>query len=243
MGEALRLSGQLELASQVAIAGLEIHPELADAHDLYARVLVDAGNLKQAEEAWNAALVRDERHGGAHKGLGFLCYRRGEIDGALDHLELALAADPTDARVVQALRTVRAAPAPDRLETATGPDARAAVFAGLEGADYGLLLADARGRVLGGGLKNAALRDVTDEVAAHLAGVSMEAERTTRLLELGSWMWIIAEGPGGNMYLTQPAAGSLLLLVRDRSVPSGRLAMLAEKATAMARDWLEGQGL
>src|SRR5258708_21524865 len=43
------------------------------------------------------------------------------------------------------------------------------VFAGLEGAQEGLVLLDASGRVLGGALKDPAGRDVTDAVAAYLA--------------------------------------------------------------------------
>ena len=41
LGEALRRKGQLEAALRVAMNGLERHPHLADAHDLYARILTD----------------------------------------------------------------------------------------------------------------------------------------------------------------------------------------------------------
>jgi len=37
LGEALRRKGQLEAALRVALNGLERHPHLADAHDLYAK--------------------------------------------------------------------------------------------------------------------------------------------------------------------------------------------------------------
>src|SRR5207237_830962 len=36
LGELLRRKGQLEAAHRVALTGLERHPHLADAHDLYA---------------------------------------------------------------------------------------------------------------------------------------------------------------------------------------------------------------
>jgi len=48
--------------------------------------------------------------------------------------------------------------------------------------------------VLGGALKNGAGADVTDTVAAYLAGVSQEAARTAKLLGLGVWMGLSAEG-------------------------------------------------
>jgi predicted regulator of Ras-like GTPase activity (Roadblock/LC7/MglB family) len=117
------------------------------------------------------------------------------------------------------------------------------VFAGLEGADNGLLLVDPQGRVLAGGLRTTDRRDVAEEVAAYLAGVSQEAERTARLLDLGEWRWIMAEGEQGHLHISAPASGALLLMARDRSVPSGRLAILAARAAEVARRWLEAQSL
>ncbi len=241
LGEALRLRGQLDAAAKVALAGLEQHPNLADGHDLYARILADAGDVERAADEWSIALAVEPRHAGAHKGLGFVNFQQGDLDAALDHLELALAADPVDQTIVQALQTVRQAAAQAAAAPAAGPPPRPAVFAGLEGADHGLLLVDPQGRVLAGGLRTGAGQDVADEVAAYLAGVSQEAERTARLLELGEWRWIMAEGEHGHLHLSAPSASALLLLARDRGVPSGRLAILAARAAEVARRWLETQ--
>jgi predicted regulator of Ras-like GTPase activity (Roadblock/LC7/MglB family) len=115
------------------------------------------------------------------------------------------------------------------------------VFAGLEGANEGLLLIDGAGRVLGGALRDRAGTDVTDRVAAYLAGVSQEAARTVKLLGLGAWKGLSAEGQHGNVHLAQPTPHALLLVVRERGMPLGRLAILAERATTMARRWLEQQ--
>ena len=106
LGEALRAEGQVDAARKVALTGLERNPNLADAHDLYARILVDASELDYAQRVWESVLQIDPRHQGAHKGLGFLHYSRGDLDTALDHLELAVAADPTNQNVVQALQAV-----------------------------------------------------------------------------------------------------------------------------------------
>ena len=116
------------------------------------------------------------------------------------------------------------------------------MFAGLEGAEEGLLLLDASGRVLGGALKNARGQDVTDAVAAYLAGVSQEAARTTKLLGLGKWTGVAAEGRSGHVHLTAPTGDALLLVVRDRAVPMGRLAIIAQRAAGAARRWLEAHG-
>lgn len=240
LGEALRGRGQLYLAAKVAVAGLERHPDLADARDLYARVLVDMGHLQQARDEWYLATQSDPRHRGAHKGLGFLSYRWGDLDGALEHLETALAADPTDTSVVEALQMVRAAVDTAEVEAESR---QSAVFAGLEGADHGLLLFDLRGRVLAGAVRDAAGADVSDDVAAFIAGAVHEADRTSRILEMGPWEWVVAEGTTGNIHLSRPASEALMLVVRDRSVPSGRLAILAQRATESASRWLEEQEL
>jgi len=242
LGEALRLRGQLDAAARVVLAGLEHHPNLADGHDLYARILADTGEVERAADEWSIALAVEPRHAGAHKGMGFVAYQQGDLDGALEHLELALAADPTDPSTVQALKMVRQAV--DQAASApAGAPPRPAVFAGLEGADDGLLLVDPQGRVLAGGLRTGDRRDVAEEVAAYLAGVSQEAERTARLLDLGEWRWIMAEGERGHLHISAPTAGSLLLMVRDRSVPSGRLAILAARVAEVARRWLKSQVL
>ena len=242
LGEALRSRGQLDSARKVVQSGLERYPDSPDAHDLYARLLVDAGEVDGAEREWSAVLTVDGRHLGAHKGLAFLCYRKGDVDGALDHLELALSVDPTNQSTIQALRTVRAAMIGGGVLPTATPAPRAP-FSGSDGAERGLLLVDSRGLVLGGGIRNAAGIDVAEAVAALLAGVSQEAERTTRLLDIGPWQSIVAEASDGNLYLAQPAKDAVLLLVKDRSVPPGRLAVLAEKAAEEARAWLKDQVL
>lgn len=237
LGEVLRADGQVDAARKVAITGLERHPDLLDAHDLYARVLVDANDVGHARRVWEGVLQIDPRHQGAHMGLGFLHYSRGDLDTALDHLELALAADPTNQSVVQALHAVR-----DVAESVVEEKPEDA-FAGFEGQDRGMLLADRQGRALNGMVTGPGGRDNTEEVAAHLAGVTGEMERTARMLNLGEWQWLIVEGDSGNAHLTAPDEVSLLWVVRDRDMPSGRLALLADRAGAAARAWLEAQQL
>lgn len=240
LGEALRRRGEAAAAVQVVLGGLERHPDLVDGHDLYARVLVGQEEFERARDVWNGVLERAPRYLGALKGLGFLYFRMGDLDAALDHLELALSVDPTDPAVVRALHSVRSAVEEAELQQAKSEES---VFAGLEGAEHGMLLVDHRGRVLGGALRDANQADVSDAVAAYLAGAAQEAERTARLLGLGDWRWIVVEGPSGNVYVTLPTPETLLFILRDRSVPSGRLAMLAGRAVQIARQWLERQQL
>jgi len=254
LGELLRLKGQFDAAHRVAVTGLERHPHLADAHDLYARILADKHDYERAFDEWDMALRVAPTHVGALKGLAFLYFKIGDVEQAAAHLEAAQRAAPDDPGVAQALALARgghaAPPAPPAplapVEESPAPSAQpldeARVFAGLEGAEEGLLLLDASGRVLGGALKNSQGQDVTDAVAAYLAGVSQEAARTTKLLGLGKWTGVAAEGRLGHVHLTAPTGDALLLVVRDRAVPMGRLAIIAQRAAGAARRWLEAHG-
>jgi len=259
LGEALRRKGQLDAALRVAVNGLERHPHLADAHDLYARLLADKHEYERAFDEWDMAVRIAPNHIGALKGLAFLYFKVGDVAQAEAHLEAARRYEPDDPTIAQALVMVRGgarppspttAPALEPVATAAAPAAPAPtagvldesqVFAGLEGALEGLVLLDAAGMVLGGALRSPAGADVTDAVAAYLAGVSQEAARTVKLLGLGVWVGLSAEGQHGNVHVAQPTKDALLLVVRDRGVPLGRLAILAQRATATARRWLERQ--
>ncbi|HXX47148.1 MAG TPA: tetratricopeptide repeat protein, partial [Myxococcota bacterium] len=242
LGELLRQRGLLDAAHRVALNGLERHPHLADGHDLYARILADKRDYERAFDEWDMTLRIAPGHVGALKGLAFLYFKIGDLGQAVSHLEAANRAAPDDAGVAQALAMVRggdAAGAAQGLEApvaaepavaSAGPLDEARVFAGLEGAREGLLLLDASGRVLGGALRDSSDTDVTEPVAAYLAGVSQEAARTAKLLGLGAWTGLAAVGRQGHVHLAQPSPESLLLVVRDRSVPMGRLAIIAQRA-------------
>jgi tetratricopeptide (TPR) repeat protein len=253
LGEVLRRRGQNAAALKVAVAGTARYPQLADAHDLCARIHSDLGNGESAFDAWMEALQLDPTHLGAHKGLGFLYYRAGDFPRARRHLEIAVTRSDEPglhaaiARVREAAITDTAppadsAPAPlpfsiDEVSAELPPEA--SLFAGFEGAREGLLLLDQHGLRLGGGLRNRDGVDVADAVSAHLAGVSRESARAARLLELGEWQSLAVECGDGNLHLSAPSAETVLLTVRDASVPAGRLAILADRAGQAARRWLE----
>lgn len=262
LADVLRQRGHPEAALKVATAGVARYPSLADAHDLVARIQSDLGDGEAAFDAWMDALQNDPTHIGAHKGLGFLYFCSEDLPRALRHLELARARsdDPGLAlaitRVRERLAQQEAAAAAgrqggvpfalDETEAAVddGADDAASIadeelFRGFDGAHDGLLLLDQHGLRLGGGLRDADNRDVSDAVAAHLAGVSREAVRTARLLELGTWQSVTAECRTANLHLSAPSDDTVLLTTRDASVPAGRLAVIAERASAAARQWLE----
>ncbi len=247
IGERLRNDGRLEAAVRVALSGLERHPSLAAAQDLYARILVDIGDYDRARQIWSGILMREPRHVGALKGLGYLSYWAGDFDGALDHLEVALSVDPTERGVIEGLLMVRNAVedsegVPVEEEEVGRPGAD--MFRGLDGAGLGLLLLDRSGQVLGGSIEAPeAGPPVSEPVAAYLADAAREAARSSRILGLGNWRWLTVETSSANMHVSPPDDESLLLVVRARTVPAGRLARLAARAAAAARAWLEAQRL
>ncbi|HEX7337083.1 MAG TPA: tetratricopeptide repeat protein [Gemmatimonadales bacterium] len=260
LGEALRRRGQLDAAYKVARGGLGRYPALADAHDLMARILGDQGDLAGAFDAWVEALRFDPMRIGALKGIAFLYFRAGDVPAALDHLERAAEIDPDDPSITQALARIRGAasgaaaatprvPVPEmngaRMPAAAEPprsDEPPAV-APMESpspvkADQGSMLVDGNGLRLTGSLRTPRNEDVGDRVAAELAGVSKEASRTSRLLGLGGWQSIAVESPEGNLYLVAPTPETVLLTVRDPSLPMAQLGLLAERAAKDAREWL-----
>ncbi|MGH7525905.1 MAG: roadblock/LC7 domain-containing protein [Gemmatimonadales bacterium] len=252
LGEALRRRGQLEAAYKVTRGGLSRYPGLADAHDLMARILTDQGDLAGAFDAWADALRFDPMRTGALKGIAFLYFRAGDAGAAIDHLQRAAEADPDDESIPQAIQRLRseagresaAVPPPTSAPAASPMPAAPAdsPFASMEEGEHGFLLVDANGLRLGGVLEGEGGADTGDRMAAQLAGVSREAARATRLLELGAWQSIAVESPDGSLFLCPPTADTVLVAVRDPGLPMARVGLLAERASRVARAWLERLG-
>jgi tetratricopeptide (TPR) repeat protein len=259
LGEALRRRGQLEAAYKVARGGLARYPDLADAHDLVGRILGDQGDLAGAFDAWVEALRCDPMRIGALKGIAFLYFRAGDVPAALEHLRRAAEVDPDDESIIQAIGRIRQAmkeePQVDVVDpqgngyvvhppavpdSAPLPEAGQRIFRpGFDNADHGSMLVDGNGLRLSGTVHSPAKEDVGDRVAAELAGVSKEATRTSRLLGLGTWQAIAVESPDWNLFLVAPTPDTLLLTVRESSLPMARLALVADRAAREAREWLE----
>jgi len=259
LGEALRRRGQLEAAYKVARGGAGRYPGLADAHDLMARILSDQADLAGAFDSWASALQLDPMRVSALKGIAFLYFRAGDAVAALDHLQRAAEVEPDDPSIMQAIERVRrevtaagppsaaeppaaSQPAPSQPAPSPPTPRAATVFDDIDGGEQGQLLVDSNGLRLGGTLAGADGSDASDRVAAELAGASREAARATRLLGLGGWHSIALECPDGHIVLSSPTADTVLLTVRDHSLPMARVGLLAERAARAARTWLERLG-
>jgi len=252
LGEVLRAGGHTDAALKVVLQGLSRYPHLPEAHDLHARILVDRRDFAGAFDEWDMVLRLVPHHVGAHKGIGFLYYRAGELDRALYHLRAAAELDPEDAGLHAAVERVAGgeeiwdtpmpeAPlerAPLRTEAERSADLP---FGELPGGSDGLLLSDQNGLPLGGGIRTLAGNDVSEQAAAALAGVAREAARAARLLAMGEWSHLSVECADVSACILNPTADSTLLAVIDAGTPGGQLAFVADRAAKSARTWLGRQ--
>ena len=312
LADALRRAGQLDLALRVALRGLDRHPYVADAHDVLARIHADRGELERASDEWEMALRLDPAHEQARLGLGFVDFRRGNLERAEERLSAAADRDPGVAtalahvRSALAARAGHAAPATSTLAAAAGAAAAAAavvsgpatalelatgdaspapamllrttaepnaaparhgtldaamteaavpssvpefpapdpsrarhLFASaLDGNDQTAILVDADGLVLAGTYVDASGADVSDIVAAELAGVTGEAERAMRHLGLGAWTSLLVEADEAVVAMTPAPLGSLMVVAASRQTPVGLVRLLLDRALTRARDWL-----
>ena len=163
----------------------------------------------------------------------------------------APASTPSDgpAWLAHTLRTGEAAPPPaqprapdseqrDREALSRGPRA---LFADLIGdADQTALLLDADGFVLAGAYLAQDGRDVAQEVGAELSGVSDEAQRAMRHLDLGDWSQIIVETEVASVALAPAALGGLLLVAADRAMPLGSVRRFLDRALVRSKLFVGG---
>lgn len=229
LGERLRQRGQLAAAASVTQAGLSHFPETADAHDLMGRILADQGDDAGASGAWHAALECDADHLGARKGLAFLAFRTGDLGAAERHLELAALRAPRDPAVLAALDRVRSAQ--DRRPVTETP--------AVNDPGSGVLLFDHQGMRLAGMVTAENDEALADAAAALGAGVSREADRLVRLLDLGTLQHVMLESPDARIAVVPVSDDVSLLLHRAVAIPVGRLLALAGRAAHGARQWLE----
>src|SRR5256714_2422188 len=125
LGEALRRKGQLEAALRVAMNGLERHPHVADAHDLYARILTDKHDYERAFDEWDMAGRIAPHPTRAAKRLAFLYFKVGDIEQAEAHLAAAQRVEPNDPSIEQAFEMMRKGRAPPAPTAATAEHAPA----------------------------------------------------------------------------------------------------------------------
>ncbi|HET7631728.1 MAG TPA: tetratricopeptide repeat protein [Gemmatimonadaceae bacterium] len=247
LGEALRRQGQVDAARRVALGGLERHPHHADAHDLLARICVDAGELERAFDEWDMALRIAPDHTGALKGMAYVCFQQQRFDEAEDYLRRAAArGDTPDAGVAAALDTVHRSSvsraAVDLEAETTTADPRLLFTRVLETDDRTALLLDASGLVLAGAYLTPEGVDVASEVGAQLSGVTDEAVRATQHLDIGAWRSITFETEAAVVAMAPAAGDGLLVLAASKATPLGLVRRLLDRCVERAHTWLARTG-
>jgi predicted regulator of Ras-like GTPase activity (Roadblock/LC7/MglB family) len=101
------------------------------------------------------------------------------------------------------------------------------------------LLLDAEGYVLAGAYLAPDGREVAQEVGAELSGVSEEAQRAMRHLDLGDWSSIVFETDVAVVSMAPSSGQGLVLLASARSLPLGLVRRYLERAAARAKLFLE----
>jgi predicted regulator of Ras-like GTPase activity (Roadblock/LC7/MglB family) len=265
LADALRRAGQLDVALRVALRGLDRHPYLPDAHDVLARIHADRGDLQRASDEWEMALRLDPSHAQANLGLGFVEFRRGDLESAerrlstvppaeqtpgvaaaLAHVRSALGARPASAAATPAPAVAVPNGSPPAEPTAPVPEfpspdpsrTKQLFDSALDGSDQHALLVDGDGLVLAGAYTDGSGKDVAEVIAAELAGVSSEAERAMRHLGLGAWTSLLVEADEAIVAMTPAPNGSLLVVTASHKTPVGLVRLLLDRVLARARDWL-----
>jgi len=136
-------------------------------------------------------------------------------------------------RVGAPAEAVRDAPLP------VSPDPRSATgspFSTSDGAQA--LLVDAQGHVLAGVYRDAEGNDIGQELAAQLSGISDEALRATRHLDLGGWRSIIIETDCAVIAMAPIGESAVTVVTASRSMPLGMLRRVLSRCTDRAAEWV-----
>jgi len=232
LGETLRRGGDLESALSVAENGVAWYPEMAGAWDLLARVQSDRGQGDLAFDAWTTVLRFDPEHAGAHKGLAFLAFRSGEWDRSVRHLRRALDLNPDEPGLQEVLARVTREAVRHAIAAAAASPLSAPGVAGQA------LLVDLHGQLLEGRLVGAD-DDPRAAVGAALAGLSRDAERTSRLLGLGPWRSMSLSGRRATLEIRSPTIDSLLILRCPAALRPADAALDSDRLAERTRRWLE----
>jgi tetratricopeptide (TPR) repeat protein len=244
LAETLRRQGQLDLAHKLARRGLERHQHSAEAHDLLARILADRGDLQAAFDEWDMVLALVPGHVGAIKGMAFIRFQQGELTEA-ERLLVQAQLYSHDAEIAEAIATIRRTGVSAPVQPAPAldiPSDPRLLFADVLSTHQSAMLLDKDGLVLAGAYYAADGRDVAQDVGASLSGVSDEAFRATRHLEIGAWRSIVFEAGSAVVSLapapSDRARGGLIVLAAPPATPLGLLRRLLDRCIARVSMWL-----
>jgi predicted regulator of Ras-like GTPase activity (Roadblock/LC7/MglB family) len=114
------------------------------------------------------------------------------------------------------------------------------LFADLVAAgDQAALFLDADGLVLAGTYVVAGGVDVSQEIGAGLTGISDEARRAMRHLDLGDWSSIVFESEAARVAMAPAPDDGIVLVAASPATPPGLVRRALERVATRARRWAE----
>ena len=229
--------GELQSAFDEWDMVLRINPGHAGAQKGMGFVSYKQGKLIDAERYLSKAAEADPEDVSIASALAFV--RKQLAEPAADD---SAAPAPRAERTTMAMQQMaeNAGLRPSWSGAAGGEDARMLFSEIIGDGEQTVLLLDSSGRVMAGAYMSADGRDVGQEVGAELSGVSDEAQRAMRHLELGEWSSIVFETDLAIVALGPAPSDGLIVVAAERSTPLGFVRRLQEKALAQAREWLGG---
>jgi tetratricopeptide (TPR) repeat protein len=262
LAESYRLQGRTEAAIQLCVRALAQNPAHLEGHALLARLYLELGDQERAGDEWSILLRLDPDHFEAHRGLGLFWLERGRPGDARRHLEEAATLRPGDAVVLGALEQLeemaetgvaRAVPALSALLTnsvahepapalvpAPASPAAGQVFAPLleDPSCMGVMVLDARGLIVAGGLKAESQGNV-EALAALLGGVLGEAARVLDPIGGGPCGGIVLETAAATLRLVPFGGGCTLVVLAAPGTPAGWLPRMAQWAAELGGELVE----
>jgi predicted regulator of Ras-like GTPase activity (Roadblock/LC7/MglB family) len=114
------------------------------------------------------------------------------------------------------------------------------LFADLVAAgDQAALFLDADGLVLAGTYVVAGGVDVSQEIGAGLTGISDEARRAMRHLDLGDWSSIVFESEAARVAMAPAPDDGIVLVAASPATPPGLVRRALDRVATRARRWAE----
>ena len=244
--------GEIERAFDEWDMVLRLAPDHIGARKGLGFICFQQGRLEEAEEYLSGAVERDP----ADQSLASaLAHVRAQLRGGSAPAESA----PTVPATTSVANATPARPTPSFLDAVapgarrdkpaqssagvavqTPQDARYLFAEVIGDGDQTALLLDEQGLVMAGVYLSADGRDVGQDVGAELSGVSDEARRAMRHLDLGNWTAIVFETEVATVAMAPAPQDGLLLVAASREAPLGFVRRLLDRASERARSWLGG---
>lgn len=269
LARAYRTQGRRDAARSVVIQGLQQNPEHIGGHGLLALIHVETGEREKAGDEWQTMLRLEPENFEASRGLGFLALERDDLPAARRYLEQAERSQPGDTAVGQALRVLerreavardggahvavagnsggsdgagatarRARPRPRAAPGFRDPEDLFAVLR-KETPFLGAVVLDARGLVVAGGIE---LENGSDALLAGLISTAVaEARRATKMVGLGAWDGLLLDCDDATVHVAALSDAGMVLIAARRDAPAGWAVRTAQRAQALARDFLQEQ--